>query len=203
MRHRFTARDFTGLIGMEGFSEEMLHEHFKLYAGYVDNANKLLEVLDNKTKEAKAPDFAEVKRRLGFELNGIRLHELYFENLGGDSRLEAAQILATPLREAFGTPDAWLQDFKATCMLRGTGWCVLYHDPWTGSMANTWIDEHQNGHPAGWTPLLVLDAWEHAFMLDYHQDRAAYVEAFLQNVNWPTVEFRLTETIRAERGVHI
>ena len=69
-------------------------------------------------------------------------------------------------------------------MIRGVGWSVLYQDPIEGRLINTWIGEHQIGHLAGGTPLLIMDVWEHAFMLDYGTDRMAYIKAFFNNVNW-------------------
>ena len=84
----YTAKDYSGLLGMVGFSETLLKNHFTLYQGYVTNTNKVLDTLDVMLKEGKTgtPEFAELKRRLGWEFNGMRLHEYYFENLGGSSR---------------------------------------------------------------------------------------------------------------------
>ncbi|MCJ7807606.1 MAG: superoxide dismutase, partial [Dehalococcoidia bacterium] len=81
----YTANDYTGLIGMEGFSETLLKNHFTLYQGYITNTNKVYDLLTTMLKEGKtaSPEYAELKRRFGFEFNGMRLHEYYFENLGG------------------------------------------------------------------------------------------------------------------------
>ena len=81
----YMAKDYSNLIGMEGFSETMLRNHFTLYQGYVNNTNKLHELLKSKAKDATNPEYAELKRRFGFEFNGMRLHEYYFENLGRES----------------------------------------------------------------------------------------------------------------------
>lgn len=189
----YTAKDYSGLIGMEGFSETLLNNHFTLYQGYVTNTNKLLDTLTAMLKEGKmaTPEYAELKRRLGFEFNGMRLHEYYFENLGGKGALDKSGKLGKKLAEDFGSYDDWEKDFRATATMRGIGWAILYQDNLTGRIWNQWINEHETGHPAGCTPLLVLDVFEHAFMIDYGLKRADYIEAFFKNVNWGAVEARL------------
>src|SRR5512146_2589184 len=109
----YTAKDYSSIIGMEGFSEQLLKNHFTLYQGYVTNTNRVLDTLDAMLKEGKtaAPEFAELKRRLGWEYNGMRLHELYFGNLGGKGSLNAGGKLAKKLVEDFGSLEAWEKDF--------------------------------------------------------------------------------------------
>jgi Fe-Mn family superoxide dismutase len=189
----FTAKDYSGLIGMEGFSETLLNNHFTLYQGYVTNTNKLLDSLAAMLKEGKVatPEYAELKRRLGFEFNGMRLHEYYFENLGGKGALDKSGKLGKKLTEEFGSYEDWERDFRATATIRGIGWAILYEDNVTGRLINQWINEHETGHPAGCTPLLVLDVFEHAFMIDYGLKRADYIGAFFNNINWSAVEARL------------
>jgi len=189
----YTAKDFSELIGMEGFSETLLKNHFTLYQGYVTNTNKVLESLDQMLKADKAgtPEYAELKRRLGWEFNGMRLHEYYFENLGGKSAIDKSGKLAKKMSEEFGSYEAWEKDFRATGAMRGIGWVVLYQDPNNGKLINFWINEHDVSHPAGCNPLLILDVFEHAFMLDYGLKKADYIGAFFKNVNWPAVDARL------------
>jgi Fe-Mn family superoxide dismutase len=189
----FTAKDYSGLIGMEGFGETLLNNHFTLYQGYVTNTNKLLDSLAAMLKEGKVatPEYAELKRRLGFEFNGMRLHEYYFENLGGKGALDKSGKLGKKLTEEFGSYEDWERDFRATATMRGIGWAILYQDNVTGRLINQWINEHETGHPAGCTPLLVLDVFEHAFMIDYGLKRADYIGAFFNNINWNAVEARL------------
>jgi Fe-Mn family superoxide dismutase len=178
---------------MAGFSESLLKNHFTLYQGYVTNTNKLLDILEQMLKEGKAanPEFAELKRRLGWEFNGMRLHEFYFGNLGGNAPLDADGRLGKKLAESFGSVDAWEKDFRATGAMRGIGWTVLYRDSADGRLINFWINEHDQGHPAGCMPILVMDVFEHAFMLDYGLKRADYIEAFFKNIDWKAVEGRL------------
>ncbi|MGB9736509.1 MAG: superoxide dismutase [bacterium] len=189
----YSAKDYSKLIGMKGFSEQLLKNHFTLYQGYVTNTNKELETLNNLIKEGKlsSTEFAEVKRRLGWEFNGMRLHELYFDNLGGTSPLDKNSKLAKKLTEAFGSVENWEKEFRATGAMRGIGWAILYQDNTNGSLINFWINEHDTGHAAGCTPILVLDVFEHAFITDYGLKRADYIEAFFSNINWPVVESRL------------
>ena len=189
----YTAKDYARLIGMAGFSETILKNHFTLYQGYVTNTNKLLDTLEALVKEGKAatPEFAEMKRRLGWEFNGMRLHELYFENLGGKASLEAGGKLAGRMAESFGNAETWEKDFRATGAMRGIGWVGLYQDPGNGRLINFWINEHDVAHPSGCTPLLIMDVFEHAFMLDYGLKRADYIEAFFKNIDWKAAEARL------------
>jgi Fe-Mn family superoxide dismutase len=189
----YTAKDYAALIGMPGFSETLLKNHFTLYQGYVTNTNKVLEILDLMLKEGKttSPEFAELKRRLGWEFNGMRLHELYFENLGGAAPLSLNGKLAGKMVESFGSVELWEKDFRGVGAMRGIGWAVLYHDPATGRLINFWVNEHDVAHPAGCTPLLIMDVFEHAFMIDYGLKRADYIEAFFRNINWNAVEGRL------------
>lgn len=189
----YQPKDYSYLIGMQGFSEELLRNHFTLYQGYVTNTNKLIENLETLIKEGKTgtPEFAEFKRRLGWEWNGMRLHEYYFENLGGNGQISEEDRIFKVIEQNFGSFDSWLKEFKAMGLIRGIGWVVLYQDLFTGKLFNVWINEHDVGHLAGGNLLLVMDVFEHAFMLDYGIKRAEYIEAFFTNLNWKVVEERL------------
>ena len=189
----YTAQDYAKLIGMAGFSETLLKNHFTLYQGYVTNTNKVLDTLEAMLKDGKTavPEFAELKRRLGWEFNGMRLHELYFGNMGGSGPLNPGGKLAKRLVENFGSIEAWEKDFRAVGAMRGIGWAVLYEDTASGCLINFWVNEHDVGHPTGSTPLLIMDVFEHAFMLDYGLKRADYIEAFFKNIDWSAAEARL------------
>lgn len=189
----YTAKDYTKLIGMEGFSETLLKNHFTLYQGYVTNTNKVLDTLAKMLSDEKTatPEFAELKRRLGWEFNGMRLHEFYFENLGGKSGFNKDSALAKKIAESFGGHEAWEKDFKATGTMRGIGWVVLYQDNTNGKLMNFWVNEHDVSHPVGCSPLLIMDVFEHAYMIDYGLKRADYIEAFFKNIDWKAVEERV------------
>jgi len=188
----YQAKDYSSLVGMAGFSETLIKNHFTLYQGYVTNANKLMDTLSVMLKDGKTtvPEYSELKRRMGFEFNGMRLHEYYFDNLGGKTQVDKNSIFVRTVAESFGSYEAWEQDFKATGAMRGIGWVVLYQD-WTGVLFNAWINEHETGHFAGCTPILVMDVFEHAYMIDYGLKRADYIGSFFKNINWESVSKRI------------
>lgn len=189
----FAAQDFSRLKGMKGFSDQALDLHFALYQGYVKNTNLLWEELKKlaEQNQTQTPAYAELKRRFGWEFDGMRLHELYFDNLGGKQPLAPDSRLMKKLEENFGSFDKWAEDFKATGALRGIGWVVLYEDPPSGRLFNTWINEHDLGHLAGCRPLLIMDVFEHAYLPDYGLKRGDYIQAFFDQIDWQAVEGRL------------
>lgn len=189
----YAARDYGKLLGMKGFSDTLLKNHFTLYQGYVTNTNKALDLLAAMLAEGKlaTPEYAEIKRRFGWEFNGMRLHEHYFGNLGGDGTLDPGGRLGKALAAEFGSVEKWEADFRASGAMRGIGWVILYQDTAGKRFFNSWVNEHDLGHPAGAVPLLVLDVFEHAFMIDYGLKRGDYLQAFFRNVDWKAVEARL------------
>jgi Fe-Mn family superoxide dismutase len=189
----YVAKDFGKLVGMDGFSETLLKNHFTLYQGYVTNTNKLSDLLGGMLAEGKTatPEYAELKRRFAWEWNGMRLHEFYFENLGGKGALDPASKLGKAVTAEFGSVEKWEADFRAVGAMRGIGWVVLYQDKLGGRLFNQWVNEHDAGHPAGAVPVLIMDVFEHAFMVDYGLKRADYIAAFFRNVNWKAAEARL------------
>jgi len=197
----YKALDFTHLIGTPGFSDQILTDHFTLYEGYVKNTNTLLQATQKLAGEGKGaePQFAEQRRRLSWEWNGMRLHELYFGNMTRQRR-EAPKSgdVAKRLSESFGSFDAWAKDFKATGAMRGIGWAAVQWDPVGRRVLDSWIDEHDRGEAAGCPILLVMDVFEHAFMRDYGLKRADYIEAFFAAIDWTVVEHRLEAALRAE-----
>ena len=196
----YKEQSFDQLHGLDGISDDQIAEHLKLYAGYVKQVNTLNEDLFDLLGKGKAsgkdPAFAELTRRLGFEYNGMILHEYYFSNLrrAGEPTPPAASGLARALTDTYGNVEAWKTDFQAMGDMRGIGWVILFQDPATDRLTNHWVTLHQDGVPAGFKPLLVMDVWEHAFMRDYKAtDKAKYVEAFFRNIDWQVVEHRLRE----------
>ena len=190
----YEQKNFDHLIGTPGFSDILLKNHFTLYQGYVTNVNKLTDELAGLTKDGKGgtPGWSELKRRFGWEWNGMRLHELYFENMTkSPTQLEGSKIsLGKTINEEFGSYENWLKDFKAVGAMRGIGWAILYHDPVSNRLFNVWVNEHDMGHLAGCTPLLVLDIFEHAYVLDYGLKKADYLEAFVKAIDWNTIAAR-------------
>ena len=187
------------LSGLNGISDKTLEMHFKLYEGYVTNTNTLTERIaailsDGKVDQEETPAYSELTRRLGFEYNGMVLHEYYFENMkrqgGGDAPRDSK--FRELVERSYPSYDIWKTDFTGIGKMRGVGWAICYLDPNTSHISNHWITLHETGNVSGFVPLLVMDVWEHAFLLDYKPaDRPKYIEAFLSNVDWEAVEKRL------------
>ncbi len=189
----YTTQNFEHLLGTPGFSDQLLKNHFTLYQGYVTNTNKLMDTQMQMVKDGKAatPEFAELKRRFGWEFNGMRLHELYFSNMSKTGKaLNQNSALAKKLAEQFGSHEAWEAAFKAVGTMRGIGWAILAYDPTGKKFFNLWINEHDVGQLAGTIPLLIMDVFEHAYMVDYGLKKADYIAAFLKVIDWQTAEKR-------------
>ncbi len=185
----YTAKNFSQLLGIPGMSDALLNNHFTLYQGYVTNTNKLLELM--KDKEVGTPEFAELHRRFGWEWNGMRLHELYFENISKHGVELSGRRLKPLIESTWGTYENWQKEFVGLASMRGIGWVILAHDKKDGRLFNVWVNEHDCGLLAGATPLLVMDVFEHAFMLDYGVKRIDYITMFMQSIDWHTVEERI------------
>ncbi len=194
----YQARQFN-LSGLNGISDQTLEMHFKLYEGYVKETNNLTEritefIRDGKVDQEELPAYSELTRRLGFEYNGMVLHEYYFENMqkaGSGDPAKTSQFVKAA-EATFGSYDIWKADFVGIGKMRGVGWAICYQNPANGRLSNHWITLHETGNVAGFTPILVMDVWEHAFLLDYKPaDRPKYIEAFFSNIAWGAVDARL------------
>jgi Fe-Mn family superoxide dismutase len=194
----YTARSFD-LSDLTGISNETLAMHFKLYQGYVTNTNTLNQRLadllgDGELDATKVAAYSELKRRFGFEYNGMVLHEYYFDNMqkNGTGDPSTGDAFVNAAEKSFGSYDLWKADFVNTGKMRGVGWAATYQDPSNGEISNHWIDLHETGNVAGYRPILIMDVWEHAFIKDYAPaDRPKYIEAFFSNINWSMVNSRL------------
>ena len=177
---------------LKGLSTKQIEVHLKLYAGYVKNTNALMAKIDEykKASESNAIALSELKRRFGFEFNGMRLHELYFEALGGDGNPGEGSLISA-IEKQWGSFDAWLNEFKAVGMMRGIGWTLLVHDPKAGMLHNVWVSDHEVGHLGGLPIILAMDVWEHAFMVDYvPAERPNYINVFFENLRWDIISSR-------------
>jgi Fe-Mn family superoxide dismutase len=197
---RYTPKQFD-LSGLEGISDQTLEMHFKLYEGYVKETNRLTEKIKEllatgQIDQEEMPAYSELTRRLGFEYNGMVLHEYYFGNLkrGGSGHPDHASDFYQAAETSFGRYEIWRADFIGVGKMRGVGWAICYQDPVRKRLSNHWVTLHEVGNVAGFTPILVMDVWEHAFLLDYKpSERPKYIDAFFSNIDWDAVERRIHE----------
>ncbi|HEY8181235.1 MAG TPA: superoxide dismutase [Thermoanaerobaculia bacterium] len=186
------------LSGLTGISDKTLEMHFKLYEGYVKATNDLTARIaailsDGQVDKEEMPAYSELTRRLGFEYNGMVLHEYYFGNMkkGGGGDAARGSKFRGAVEKTFPSYEIWRTDFVSVGKMRGVGWAICYLDPKNGGVSNHWVELHETGNIAGFVPLLVMDVWEHAFLLDYKPaDRPKYIDAFLSNVDWNAIEHR-------------
>jgi superoxide dismutase, Fe-Mn family len=188
----YVPKNYSNLLQMQGFNASLIQMHLKLYEGYVKNANDLLAKLRSMSDSGQGMsyEYGALKRRLGWEFDGMRLHEFYFDNLGGNGVPDEKSPLYMAIASQFGTFEQWKKDFIATGSMRGIGWAVLYLDPRQGRLVNVWINEHDVGHLAGGGPILIMDVFEHAYMPQFGLDRAKYIEAFFNNIDWKVAASR-------------
>jgi len=190
----YAAKDYSHIKGLVGITDEQIAVHLKLYQGYVARTNALLAKLAGFANSGQHADssYQELKRRAGWEWNGMRLHEYYFDNLApGGGALEGSRF-AERVAAQFGSVDAWKADMLGTAKAPVVGWVITYLDAPSGQIWNHWVTEHEIGHPAGAAPILVLDVWEHAFAVYLKPtDRPKYLDDFFANVNWDVVSKRL------------
>ncbi|MBS3163047.1 superoxide dismutase [Candidatus Woesearchaeota archaeon] len=179
-------------LKINGLSEQLLKNHLTLYQGYVTNTNKLLDTISVLIKENKTstPEFAELSRRFAWEFNGMRLHELYFSNLGKNA-FDSSSKLSELIKSSFGSFENWEKHFKALGSMRGIGWVLLVQDKESKQLFNVWVNEHDLGLLANSDILLIMDVFEHAFMIDYGLKKADYIETFFKNIDWKAVQKRL------------
>jgi Fe-Mn family superoxide dismutase len=179
---------------LAGISKETIDGHLGLYQGYVKHVNLIRDKIAAYSADLDSNGYAisEMQRRLGFEFGGMRNHEYYFAQLEGGAAPLPAGTLKEKIEFQWGTYDVWLERFKQIAMTRGVGWAMLYHDPHTDQLVQTWVDEQHIGQLADVDIVLALDMWEHSYMRDYNaKDKAQYVEAFFNNLNWDVVSGRL------------
>lgn len=194
----YTARSFS-LPELPGLSKDQIAVHLALYEGYVKHTNLILETIQKlRTEDAAGNAFQinELRRRLGFEFDGMRMHEYYFEQLEGGSVPVPSGVLMEKASARYGSWDAFIAHLKEVAGTRGIGWTVVYYDQSVDTLHTAWVDDHQLGQLSGLPIILAIDMWEHAFMVDYKPaDKKSYVEAFLANVNWQVSENRLQSAV--------
>jgi len=188
----YLARTFD-IPKLDGISEKQIAEHLKLYAGYVAHTNTIFSQIGSWIKDDLEKNkylIGELWRRLGFEFNGMRNHEYYFGALeGGPKEFNPKNQVGKALVEHYGSYDNLLTGLKFVSSTRGSGWVMLYYDKASKEFIGGWVDEHHLGTLSSIPIILALDCWEHAYMVDYLPgERGKYVDAYLKNVNWDTVD---------------
>ena len=175
---KYTAKDYSKLRKLQGITDEQIEVHLTLYNGYVNRTNALQERLFTMAGAGTFDNaYQELKRRNGWEWNGMRLHEFYFDNMTPEAKpLEGSNPFAAAVSQQYGSLDGWKNDFLNTAKMPGVGWIIAYQDQTNGQILNCWINQHEVSHLAGAKPVLVLDVWEHAFSV-YRKptERAKYL----------------------------
>jgi Fe-Mn family superoxide dismutase len=193
----YTARAFN-LPELKGLSKEQIDVHLKLYEGYVKHVNlitKHIETLREEPSDENTFTMNELRRRFGFEFDGMRMHEYYFEQFeGGALAADGNAAFADAANEKYGTWDKFIAHIKDVAGTRGIGWVIVYFDPKGRTLHTAWVNDHELGQLSGLPIMLAVDLWEHAYMVDYKPaDKKTYVEAFLENLNWQVVESRFLD----------
>lgn len=196
----YTTKVFN-LPTLTGLSEKQIKVHLALYEGYVKHVNLIMEkikVLKDADADNNSYLISELRRRFAFEFDGMRMHELYFAQLeAGGRKLETGGPLANAVKEKYGSTslttggEALEAHIREVAGTRGIGWVVVYKDSVANTIHTTFVGDHEVGQLAGLPILLVLDLWEHAYMVDYvPTEKKNYVDAFFANLNWSVVENR-------------
>jgi Fe-Mn family superoxide dismutase len=201
---QFVARKFD-FSHVHGLSEHALELHRSLYETYVKETNALhgqLYVAPRGQEPSPAEQLQRdgLVRRYAFERNGMALHELFFEALGGsDAPPAASGVFMEAVDASFGGFDMWKQDVGRLARTRGVGWVLTFQSPDDNRVINVWVDDHTRGLIPGLKPIVALDFWEHAYLLDFKpSERPKYVETLFGNLNWDIVEARCRTSLQAE-----
>jgi len=190
----YKARDFKALAGsMDGLSAKQIEQHLKLYEGYVAKSNAIhdaLKTVDLTTANATYSAVRELLIEQSFAHNGVVYHEYYFNNLGGKGG-EPKGALKSAIEEQWGSNGKFF-DFLKAAGKSARGWVIVGFNTRAGYVDAYALDTHNIASPANIVPLVVLDVYEHAYMIDYGIDRAKYLDAFINNMQWDVVEKRLS-----------
>jgi Fe-Mn family superoxide dismutase len=170
---------------LDGLSEKQIAQHHDvLYAGYVKKTNEIRKALENVDLASANATFSalrELKVEETFAINGVKLHEGYFANLGGKEGAEGE--IAKWIAEDFGSVEKWEAEFRAEGVV-SRGWVILAFDLEEGRLYNYVCDIHNQGGVWGSVPVLILDVYEHAYFIDYATNRKGYIDAFFKNIKW-------------------
>jgi len=196
----YVARDFSALLNkkLEGLSQNQLSQHLKLYQGYVKKANEISRKLKDVDLASANPTYSPLRELLAeqsYALNGAIYHEYYFANLGGKGG-EATGELRAALDDRFGGFSKF-SDYLRAAGKSMRGWVIVGYNTRIGRIDTFGLDLHNMFTPANVVPIVVLDVYEHAYMIDYGIDRAKYLDAFMQNIDWDIANKRLAAATKS------
>lgn len=180
------------LFEMDGISRNQIEQHYSLYEKYVSATNDIrskLRTADREDVNQNFSDLRELKVELSFTLDAVKLHEAYFFNLGGRGGQPSDKLMDL-MNRSFGSRDAWEKDIKASGMA-ARGWAITAFDFDDNRLHNYIADDHNTYGIWNALPIIVLDTYEHAYMIDYGVKRAPYIDAFLMNLNWEEINRRI------------
>ncbi len=195
--NKYTIQNFSHLTNIGQISDTAMQMHFKLYEGYVNNINSIGEKLS--TLEKNTPEWNELHRRYGWEWNGMRNHEIFFDLLKTEKNVQGMENseefknieVFKKIVESFGSFENWKADFVAICKMRGMGWAMLVEDSKTGQLINTWVNEHDAGMLSDVKIILLIDMFEHAYIKDFGTDRAPYINSIFEHLDFEKVNNNL------------
>jgi len=193
---KYTPKSFS-IPELKGISKTTIDEHIKLYEGYINHLNLVLENISSlKEDPSEAYARSEVQRRLSFEFDGMRNHEYYFSALEKGPNPFSDGDLKKMIESQWDSVENWLSHFKTLAKTRGIGWAMLYYDSENKSLINSWVDEQHLGHLTGLSPIIALDMWEHSFVADYlPSGKGKYIDDFFENLNWNVIEENFSKAV--------
>lgn len=189
-------------LNTERLSDATKRVHEQLYNAYVDTFNKASSAVDGANRHeanSNSSEYRSLKIDENYNLNAIKLHELYFHNIADQaSEISVDALPYMRLSRDFGTFENWQFDFMAACRSAKSGWAVLVFEPYKNAYMNVVVDSHNVGIPVGAVPVLVMDMWEHAYVCDYENDKNDYIVAMMREINWNVVEARMALAEKSE-----
>lgn len=176
-------------------NQEQFDAHMRLYEGYINKMNEIDMLLENDADPEQSNStyskYRGIKRGETFALNGVILHEYYFENIGGDE-MKPEEFVLNDIVKDFGSYENWQKDFVATAKA-SRGWVIMCYDMRSERFRNISLDAHDVGNIAKSIPLLVLDMYEHAYFLQYGDKKVDYINNFMKNIDWNIISMRIEE----------
>ena len=197
LNEALSAQEKTFTFNSDFLSTDNFQNHIELYQGYLKNFNEIsakLDTADRTNVNCNHSEFRSLKLDEAFNMNGVYLHELYFANIGDPhSEIKMDSLAYMRLSRDFGSFDAWQKDFMACMAASQCGWAITYLNTYTQTYMNAVVDLHTNNVPFGSYPIIVMDAWQHAYYRDYLKDVDTYTRAMMKLLRWPVVEERIAK----------